>query len=134
MTENVSVPLLDHILALMREKDLRDQQRFDAQSTATEAALAAVEEGNKAALAASEKAVQKAEAASEKRFDAVNEFRAALADQTSTFVPRTEFNALKERMDRGEGKSAGSGDVLRFLPTIVGVLIAAAGLAVAIFT
>lgn len=43
-----------------------------------------------AALNAAEKAVTKAENASEKRFDAVNEFRAQLADQAATFMPRSE--------------------------------------------
>jgi hypothetical protein len=43
-----------------------------------------------AALEAAEKAVGKAEIAAEKRFDAVNEFRAQLADQAATFLPRSE--------------------------------------------
>jgi hypothetical protein len=46
-----------------------------------------------AALASAEKAVSKAEQATERRFEAVNEFRGQLADQTGTFLPRTEYGA-----------------------------------------
>lgn len=48
------------------------------------------------ALAAADKAVTKAETATEKRFEGVNEFRQQLADQTSTFLPRSE---AAQRMD-----------------------------------
>jgi hypothetical protein len=83
-----------------------------------------------AALVSAEKAVTKAEVASEKRFEGVNEFRKALADQTSTFIPRAEYDAahasladrvtanaervaalelrLTSRLDRGEGSDAGA--------------------------
>jgi hypothetical protein len=47
-------------------------------------------------------AIAKADAATEKRFDAVNEFRAQLADQARTFLPRGEYDvnheALAERI------------------------------------
>jgi ElaB/YqjD/DUF883 family membrane-anchored ribosome-binding protein len=83
-----------------------------------------------AALAAAEKATDKANDANEKRFEGVNEFRRALADQTGTFIPRTEYDAahsaltdrvdanaermaalelrLTSRLDRGEGSDAGA--------------------------
>lgn len=96
------------------EHDLRYQQRFDAQAQAI-----------KDALLAAEKAVSKAETANEKRFDGVNEFRRALTDQTATFVSRIEFNALKERMDRSDGRAGG-------FSAGWGYLIGVAGLAVAI--
>ena len=98
-----AVPLLDHILALLEaadqryrqwftEKDLRDQQRFEAQ-----------ERGLAAALSAADRATAKAEVAAEKRFEAVNEFRGQLADQAATLMPRTEaeqrFSALTEKID-----------------------------------
>jgi len=50
------------------------------------------------ALTASDKALGKAETASEKRFDAVNEFRQQLADQTATFPARTEVDAITLRL------------------------------------
>lgn len=95
------------------ESDLRYQQRFEAQSKALEAAflaqqmamqtaLAAAKEAVVAALAAADRAVAKAEGASEKRFEGVNEFRAALADQQRTLMPRSEvevtIKAISERL------------------------------------
>jgi hypothetical protein len=47
-----------------------------------------------AALASAERANIKAETATEKRFDAVNEFRATLADQASRLMPRAEVEAI----------------------------------------
>jgi hypothetical protein len=82
-------------------------QRFSDQDKAVQAALQAAKE-----------AVTKAEIAADKRFDAVNEFRGQLADQTNTFMTRTEYTvqhksladqvaALTDRINRTEGKSAG---------------------------
>lgn len=66
--------------------------RFDSQEKAVNAALAAAQ-----------KAVDKAEVASEKRFEAVNEFRAALGDQARLLMPRIEaeqaFKAMAEKID-----------------------------------
>lgn len=73
--------------------DLRYQQRFDASERALIAALGAAEKAVSSALQAAEKAVQKAEMAAEKRFEAVNEFRAALTDQTNALMPRVEATA-----------------------------------------
>jgi hypothetical protein len=84
----------DRLLNMMTEKDVRDQQRFDAQQLALRDALTAQEKAVNAALTAAEQAVQKAESAAEKRFDAVNEFRAQLADQAQTFMPRNEAQVL----------------------------------------
>ena len=82
-----------------------------------------------AALISAEKAVTKAEEATQRRFEGVNEFRAALADQTATFIPRAEFDAaveaasaritanaervaalelrIQSRLDLGEGAASG---------------------------
>lgn len=62
--------------------------KFDAQEKATNLALAAAD-----------KAVGKAEKAHEKRLDSMNEFRQALADQTSTFIPRQEANVQFQRLE-----------------------------------
>jgi hypothetical protein len=73
------------------------------------------------ALAAADKAVSKAEMATEKRFEAVNEFRGQLADQTRTFTPRVESDAamlrlnerlqeLTDRINRKEGQAVGVQD------------------------
>lgn len=63
------------------ESDRRYEQRFDGQEKATNVALQSAKE-----------AVTKAEAATEKRFESVNEFRAALADQSNTLLTRNEYD------------------------------------------
>jgi len=57
---------------LFSQKDLRDQQRFDAQQKALTDALLAAEKAVAAALTAADTAVNKAEQASERRLDGVN--------------------------------------------------------------
>lgn len=49
-------------------------------------------------------AVSKAEVASEKRFEGVNEFRATLADQQRTLIPRMEAEALMRALAEKIGK------------------------------
>lgn len=110
----MKINLLDHILAILDERDLRYQQRFEAQMLAINAALLAAKE-----------AVIKAEVATGNKFESVNEFRKTLSDQAGTFTARTEFSSLKERMDRNEGKGSMAG-------VVWGGFIAVAGIAVAI--
>lgn len=75
---------------LMEASDRRYEQRFKDSQTAVDAALNAARTAVDAALSAAKEAVHKAEMASEKRFEGVNEFRATLADQQRTLMPRTE--------------------------------------------
>jgi hypothetical protein len=85
-----------HYDTLLTEKDLRYEQRFQAQQL-----------GIRDALASAERAVSKADAATEKRFDGQNEFRDQLRDQAATFMPRAEYdrahNDLVERVDQMRG-------------------------------
>lgn len=71
-----------HILRLMAEKDVRDEQRFQAL----------------------QRAIEKAENGVKDRFESVNEFRAQLGDQARTFLPRQEYDRahedLVERVDQ----------------------------------
>jgi hypothetical protein len=76
----VDVSLKEYFEALLADRDLRYQQRFDAQSKAIQDALTAAE-----------KAVVKAEVATEKRFEGVNEFRQTLSDQAANFISRKEL-------------------------------------------
>lgn len=96
MSEWTVDTLKEHVLRLLDEKDR---------------AIAA-------ALSSAERANAKAEAATEKRFEGVNEFRAALADQQRTLMPRNEAEirmsgtdtilaALQRRMAAVEGRSQG---------------------------
>jgi len=84
--------LRSHLLAKFDEKDLRDEQRFQAQQDAIQQALDAAE-----------KAVAKAETATEKRFDSVNEFREQLSDQAVTFMPRKEAQVLIDAQNEKVG-------------------------------
>jgi hypothetical protein len=105
-------------------------ERYATQTKALDAAFKAAEQAVAVALANAEKATVKAEMAADKRFDAVNEFRQVLTDQTATFLPRTEYEAshsalservtasvermgnlelrLTGRLDRGDGITAGT--------------------------
>lgn len=96
-----------HFAALFEEREVRYQQRFDAQTKAIEAALLAAKE-----------AVVKAELSTEKRFEGVNEFRQTLSDQAAQFMTRVESEAttdrnaeriqeLANRINRSEGRGAG---------------------------
>jgi hypothetical protein len=130
-----AVPLREHFAALMAEKDVRDQQRFDAQAQALMAADRAVQ----TAMVAAERAVAKAEAANEKRFESVNEFRKTLSDQASSFPSRVELHALAERVtdlaarvDKTEGRSTGMSDGTRLLIQLAGLVVAAIGLYLAL--
>lgn len=86
------------------------------------------------ALAASEKAIIKAEIANEKRFENVNEFRATLADQQNTLLPRSEYTVqYKVLVDRiadlesvtrdYRGKFSGSAATISAIAIIITMLI-----------
>jgi hypothetical protein len=101
------------------ERDRRYMERFVAQERATGAALDAAQ-----------RAVEKAEVASEKRFEAVNEFRATLQDQTNTFITRNEINpvikALEDKLDLLENwrsKATGVGIILVVFAGVVGAAV-----------
>lgn len=120
--------LHDHVLELLKAAKALEDERFRAQDLSREttdkavtqrfadfdkainAALAAAEKAVNAALVAQNTAVSKAEEASNKRFDGVNEFRAALTDQSNTMLPRAEaeqrFKGMDERLSRIEKLSA----------------------------
>jgi hypothetical protein len=98
---------------------------FAAQQLAMTTALQAAERAVQVANANAEKAVLKAELSSDKRFEAVNEFRSQLNDQSNTFATREQVELIREainerlrettkridmntsRLDADGGKSAG---------------------------
>lgn len=109
--------------------------RFEAQEKAVAAALTAQKEAVSAALAAADRAVAKAESASDKRFDSVNEFRGALADNFRTLMPRSEseqaraiinekIDALTARVNQREDRGQGRGDVWAYVVGAVGLIAA----------
>jgi hypothetical protein len=109
-----------------------------------------------AALVSAEKAVTKAESATEKRFEGVNEFRQALADQSATLIPRAEFDAaqkalstqvtantermaalelrLTSRLDLGQGADAGAAGQRGEQRLNISQVIAALGFLAAVIT
>jgi hypothetical protein len=130
-----TVELREHFESLLREMDLRYQQRFDAQQKALEAALLAQEKAVQTAMIAAEKAVAKAEVAAEKRFDSTNEFREQLRDQAATLMPRSEaesrLGALAEKIDDlkalayvVQGRSTGRTDIWGYLVGGAGLIAA----------
>ena len=119
-----AVPLREHLKELLMEVDLRNQQRFEAQEKAVQAALVGAE-----------RAVLKAEAAAEKRFEAMNEIRGAMSDQGRMLIGREEalarmsgleekVGALTERLDKAEGSGSGLKAGWGYLIGGVGLLLA----------
>jgi hypothetical protein len=96
----VQVSLKDHLLTMMKERDRRYTERFEAQEKSTVYALAAAD-----------KAATKAETAIEKRFDSVNELRAMAQDILRTTMPRTEaeirLKALEDAQKSRSGQDVG---------------------------
>lgn len=92
MSEPENVSLREHIYLLLQERDLRHQQRFEAQSQAISAALLAAKE-----------AVDKAQVGIADRLAGMNEFRGALEDKTANQVSSDKFDStvasLMERVD-----------------------------------
>jgi|SRR6476646_172342 len=130
----------EHFTSMMAERDRRYEQRYEASQvalnaaltadrTAVAAALAAQDKNTQAALVAAKEAVIKAEVAAEKRFESVNEFRAQLSDQATTFMPRVEaeqrLRALAEKLDDLKGSSkAGASALFSYIVAGAGVVLA----------
>jgi len=111
----------------LQERDLRYQQRYDAQTQALEAARLAAAKANEVALSAAEKAVDKAETAAGKRFESVNEFRAQLSDQAQTFIltqhSDERIKALESSGANLQGRLWALGAIIAFVVIAVNVAI-----------
>lgn len=94
--------LFDERLASQEAHFIALERRLTETRDSILALVAANEKGIIGAMAAADRAVVKAETAAERRFEAVNEFRQALADQTSSFVTRAEhlaeFRSVNEKL------------------------------------
>lgn len=101
------------------EKDLRDNQRFDAQSKALDAARIAADLAVQAALVAAEKAVTKAEIAAEKRFDTVSE---KVDDAKNTH--NAAIAAIQSQLAAIAGRSAGGAALWGYVVGAVFLIIA----------
>jgi hypothetical protein len=108
---------------LMKERELRDQQRHDAAREALHAALGCAKE-----------AITKAEAAYEKRFDNTNQWKQTFSELSGKMVTRMEYSsaseALKDKIEEVsgrikviEGKSTGIGASLGVIMAVAALLI-----------
>ena len=82
---------------LIAAADLRYEQRFRAQETAT-AAFVAQEKAIAAALAAVKEATERSAAAFESRMANTNEWRQSVDDKDRLFMPRKEAEAISEAL------------------------------------
>jgi small-conductance mechanosensitive channel len=125
--------LATHLTQKIDDVEIRTQERFALSKQAVDAALQASEKAISAAMAAAEKAVTKAETAAEKRFDSVNEFRAAMKDQTANFADREQVDfrltAIEKKMDNFSGQVAGVANTWWLITGIVGVVFGVVGIA-----
>ncbi len=128
---------------LLAEMDRRYEQRFKTQQDAIQAALIAQKDSVAAAMVASDRALNKAEMASERRFEAVNEFRATLADQATRLMPRSEaqqvataldakVSDLTDRLNRSEGNRSGVGQFWAVMVAVIGLAIGLGGILLAV--
>lgn len=134
------VSLREYLMAQISAAESRANLRFEAMKEQVEEAFES-----------SQRAIDKADIATEKRFEGVNEFRAALADQATRFVTQETLAALSEklqasidrnrddlttlatRIDLREGEVTGSrltygnlAVLLGAFATIIGLLVVAA--------
>ncbi len=128
------VSLREYLTALIMASEERSNARFEAMKETVETAFATAQT-----------AITKADAATEKRFEGVNEFRAALADQTANNISREtldavvskleaqinrnreDLDALSKRIDIRQGELDGSRVTVGNLIAIVSVGIALIG-------
>ena len=115
---------IENLRTLIKANDINYNQRFDNVVAAT-----------KNALESADRAVTKSEMASEKRFDAVNEFRATLADQQRTLMPRSEveilIRGLNDKIDAlnvttigKQGQSVGMKEGWGWAVGVLGIVVA----------
>jgi predicted metal-dependent HD superfamily phosphohydrolase len=139
------ISLLDHVHALLAEKDLRDQQRYDAQTKAVETAMAAQQTAMRTALdaadkfnamilAAAEKAVTKAEISADKRFELLNELRIGVATKEQFEALEKVVGVLSAEVTEMRASRRGGLDSRATLFTVGGLVIAALGVAVVVIS
>lgn len=104
------VPVMDYVDRLLREKDLRDEQRFMAQSEAVAAAFGAAKE-----------AVTKAEVSVKERLATMNELRDVVQAVLAQQMPRAEAEeriaAVRAEMDRRLNAQSEEVDALKLTMT-----------------
>lgn len=109
---------------LMDERDVRYQQRYEAQQKALDAALLAAKEAVQAALTAAKAAVDKAELSADKRLELLNELRTGVATVEQLEAMDKVVTSLSKRIDMAEGRTTGKGVMWGYLVAGAGVLAA----------
>lgn len=108
------ISVLNHLLALLTERDQRYQERFEAQ----------------------ERALESARDATDKRLEAMNEFRAQLGDYQNRLITRAEYSTahstLVDRIDDLSGRLAKFEGTSNGMRGLWGYLVAGAGVVVAV--
>jgi valyl-tRNA synthetase len=138
------VSILDHVRALLAEKDLRDEQRYAAQTKAVETAMSAQQTAMRAALDAADKfnamilsaqkeAVTKAEVAADKRFDLLNELRMGVATHEQMEALEKDVTRLREEVTGLRQRAVGVSASWAMMLGLGGLVITIVGVAVAIF-
>jgi hypothetical protein len=105
-------------IACICEMGKGDTKMLEAKIAGARDAIEAIHRELKIESEAAKAVVTKSEIATEKRFDAVNEFRAQMADQAGLFISRREVEALvnsnsekissiTDRLNRNEGRGMG---------------------------
>jgi chromosome segregation ATPase len=131
--------LYAHLMSVANTRHEQYRERFESQTKAIDAALAAQRTAVDAALAAAQRATSKAEDAAEKRFSLLNELRGALSDQAARFITREEVDAsiarttervqeLTDRINKSEGRGAGLNAGWAYLVAAVGLASAVVGI------
>jgi hypothetical protein len=92
------VTVLEYINARISDMELRQQQRFEAQTKAVDAAIIAQRAAVDAALIAANAATDKAEAASDIRFQSVTAIQQSLSERASRLISRDEVAADVSRI------------------------------------
>ena len=131
--------LKDYMETLITANDERYSQRFLDSQTAVQAALSAAKTAVDAALSAAKEAVAKAEGANEKRFNAVDELRTMMVDQSRMMMPRKEQEAINQsslekhasydrQFDKMSGQRSGIQTLFAAAMAVGGFLLAAASI------
>lgn len=81
------------------DMELRNQQRFEAQTMAVDAAITAQRAAIDAALSAAQQATAKAELSAERRFHDGNNVRAQQTELLARTMSRSEYEASSRRLD-----------------------------------
>ena len=126
--------VLTQLKDLLAERDIRFEQRFEAQEQRNEQRFEAQEKALTAALASVERAanvavvsVREMAAVVDKQRETweknANEWRTTVTDLVSLCATKVDHNALKERVDRIEGGGAGKKDIIIVVTLLLAIVM-----------